>query len=131
MVFWAVLGVGATEIVGSITTGNTRPAWRSHPASAVTVTRSVAVAAFQAACWVTLGLHDTPYGDDASRRASVITGAGMTSTGGPPASRENAIDPPGRCHGTRPPPTLIVQAYVAGADGEARMMLSFSAFGVS
>src|SRR5262249_61388861 len=105
MVFWAVLGVGATEIVGSITTGNTRPAWCSHPASAVTVIRSVAVAASQAACWVTLGLHDVPDGDDTSRRASVITGAGMTSTGGPPTSRENAIDPPRRWRGTRPPAT--------------------------
>src|SRR6266568_2396008 len=108
-VFCAVLGVGATTIVGSITTGNLRPAWRSQPGSAVTLTRSVPVPASQLARWATLGLHETPYGEEASGRASVMNGAGITNAAGPPApSTENAIDPSGRCHATRPPPTLIV-----------------------
>src|SRR6266487_5925664 len=96
-VFCAVVGVGATMIVGSITTGNFRAAWPSQPRSAVTVTCRTPAAASQVARWATFGLHAVPYGDDATRRASVMNGLGSTSTAGPPApSRENAIDPSGR-----------------------------------
>ncbi len=97
MVFCASVGVGAIEIVGSITTGNSRAGWRSQAGSAVTVRCMVPVALSQVACWVTFGLQARPYGDCAAGRASVMNGFGMISTGTPPApSRENAIDPSGR-----------------------------------
>src|SRR5260370_18282327 len=131
-VFWAVLGVGATTIVGSITTGNRRAALRSQPLSAVTVTCSCPVPAAQVAWWATFGLDALPYGDDGSGRASVMNGLGSTSTGGPPTpSRENAIGPSGRCHGVRPPPTVIVYDNDDAAAGDASVMDSFNASGVT
>ncbi len=109
IVFCASVGVGAISIVGSMTTGNWRPGWCSQPASAVTVTCSSRAAASQRIRCATFGLQEKPYGDHTSRRESVMNGAGITSTGGPPApTRENTICPPRRCQGTRPPPTLIV-----------------------
>src|SRR5258708_33043907 len=132
IVFCASVGVGAIMIVGSITTGNLRAAWCSHPASAVTVSRSVPLAASHLARWETFGLHAVPYGDDASCWASVMNGRGSTSTAGPPTpSREKTTDPSGRCHGTRPPPTLIVYENDDAAPDEASVMLSFNAAGVT
>src|SRR5260370_1339011 len=41
-----------------------------------------------------------------------MNGFGSTSTGAPPTpSRDNAIDPSARCHGTRPPPTVTVKDH--------------------
>src|SRR5260370_41473397 len=127
IVFCAVVGVGAIMIVGSITTGNLRAAWCSHPASAAPVSRSVPLAASQLARWATFGLHAVPYGDDASCWASVMNGRGSTSTAGPPApSREKTTDPAGRCQGTRPPPTLIVYENEEAAAGPPPGAASFN-----
>lgn len=60
MVFCASVGVGATSIVGSITTGNTRPRASSHRLPGVTVSVSVEAAASHVACWATAGLHANP-----------------------------------------------------------------------
>ncbi len=95
--FCAPAGSGAFEMVGSMTTGNRRPGWPSHPASGVTVSRIAAAAASQLACWETFGLQAVPYGEERSGRASLMNGAGRTRTGAPPVpSRENTIAPSGR-----------------------------------
>ncbi|HEU5420334.1 MAG TPA: hypothetical protein VFV41_21775 [Streptosporangiaceae bacterium] len=132
IVFCASVGVGATSIVGSITTGNCRPGASSHDASGVSVTRKMCVAAFQDTCCVTFGLHTYPYGDQASLRALVMNGAGSTSTGGPPAPvRENATAPLLLRDGTSPPPTRTVNENEDASAGPARVMSSRRDCGVT
>jgi len=61
-----------------------------------------------------------------------MNGAGISSTAGPPTpSRENTIDPPGRCHATSPPATLIVYANDDAAADDPSVMDSYSASGVT
>src|SRR5260370_36937801 len=96
---------------------------RSQPLSAVTVTCTPPAAASQVARGATFGLHPTPAGDAATRRASVMNGAGIASTAGPPTpSRENTIDPPGRRHGTSPPPTSTPPENAAAAPAAASVI---------
>src|SRR5437764_7778424 len=103
-------------MVGSMTTGNTRPGWRSQAASGVMDSRSVRAAASQDIRWDTWVVHTFPYGDQASLAALVMNGAGKISAGGPPTpARDKTIWPLRRCHGTSPPPSLIVYANEAGA----------------
>src|SRR6266567_9584727 len=118
-------------IVGSITTGNLRPRWCSHAVSGVTVTCSIRAAGSHCTRWETLGLHDSPYGDQASGLESVMNGVGITSAAGPPTPvRENRMWP-ARWYGTSPPPTLTVKVNDDAAAADSSVMLSLSAVGVT
>lgn len=104
----------------------------SHRLSGVIVSCSVPVAASQTGCCVTAALHARPYGEDASAFESVITGAGITSAGAPPAPAwDQAIAPPGCWDGTSPPPAWIVNENDGAADADARVIRSFSDVGVT
>src|SRR5260370_39201227 len=111
-------------IVGSTVTGHPRPPAESHPrlgTSASVSTREDPSHHVRCAT----GDHGCPAGDDLSARASVMNGAGDTSTSAPPAYQP--VAPPGIIRATRPPPAVTVNRRPAtSADADASTIRSFT-----
>src|SRR5260370_16467932 len=111
-------------VVGSTATGHTRPPAESPPrlgTSASVSTREDPSHHVRCAT----GDHGCPAGDDLSARASIMNGAGDTSTSAPPAYQP--VAPPGTTPGTRPPPAVTVNRRPAtSADADAITIPSFS-----
>src|SRR5260370_34667096 len=110
-------------VVGSTATGHTRPPAESHPRPGTSASLSTREDASHHVRCAT-GDHGCPAGDDLSVRASIMNGAGDTSTSTPPAYQP--VAPPGTARGSRPPPAVTVNRRPAPpADPDASTIRSF------